>query len=155
MCMQVVVSTGLAVITNTKVASEKLRFVQNVAYGRNAFRVRYAHGTQISYIHLGSVRGRNIIIVQIKILDLPPEQSSLALPTNAASSRIVAALNPANSNDLAHLAPEADGRTVESILVSVDAGTLPDQVGLVWLDELCALDELPSGEGDEGCDGDR
>jgi hypothetical protein len=74
------------------------------------------------------------------------------LARNASPPGIVAALDPADANDLNNFAPEADGRAVESLFVGVDAGSLPDQVCLVRADEAGALEELPSSEGDGGCE---
>jgi hypothetical protein len=73
------------------------------------------------------------------------------LARNASPPGIVAALDPADANDLNDFAPEADGRAVESLFVGVDAGSLPDQVCLVRADEAGALEELPSAESDDGC----
>jgi hypothetical protein len=73
----------------------------------------------------------------------------LGLTCNASPSGVVAALNPANADHLAHLTPEADRRAVEGLLVSIDGGTLPDQIDLVWCSELGALQQLPSEEGDK------
>lgn len=67
------------------------------------------------------------------------------------ASRVVATLDPANTHDLDHLAPEADGRAVESLLVGVDARALPDEVGLVGADDAGAFDEFPAEEEDDGC----
>jgi hypothetical protein len=75
----------------------------------------------------------------------------LGLAVYAASPRIVATLDPADTDDLDYLAPEADGRAVKGLLVRVDAWAFPDQIGLVGLDELGALEQLPAEEGDEGC----
>jgi hypothetical protein len=74
------------------------------------------------------------------------------LARNASPPGIVAALDPADANDLNDFAPEADGRAVESLFVGVDAGSLPDQICLVRADESGALEELPSSEGDGGCE---
>ena len=76
----------------------------------------------------------------------------LSLARNASPPGVVAALDPADADDLDDLAPEADGRAVESLFVGVDAGSLPDQVGLVRLDEAGLFEDLPPAEGDGGCD---
>jgi hypothetical protein len=68
---------------------------------------------------------------------------------NTAPPGVVATLHSANADHLAHLAPEADRRTVKGILVSIDGGLLPDQVNLVRRSELGALQKLPAEEGDE------
>jgi hypothetical protein len=70
---------------------------------------------------------------------------------NASPPGVVAALDPANTDDLEHLAPEADRRAVEGLFVGVDAGALPDEVGFERADEAGALDDLPAAEGDDGC----
>jgi hypothetical protein len=49
-----------------------------------------------------------------------------SLVADTASPLVVATLGSADANDLQHLAPEADGRTVESLLVSVDTWFFPD-----------------------------
>jgi hypothetical protein len=64
---------------------------------------------------------------------------------------VVAALGPADANYLEHLAPETDRRTVEGLLVRVDTWSLPDQIGLMRLDKLSALEQLPAEECDECC----
>jgi hypothetical protein len=74
------------------------------------------------------------------------------LARNASPPGIVAALDPADADDLNDFAPEADGRAVESLFVGVDAGSLPDKVCLVRADESGALEELPSSESDGGCE---
>lgn len=75
----------------------------------------------------------------------------LGLVGDASPSGIVAALDSADADHLAHLTPEADGRTIEGLLVSIDAGTLPDKIDLVWLPELGALHQLPAEEGNKSC----
>jgi len=77
------------------------------------------------------------------------------LARDASSPGVVAALDPADADDLGHLAPEADGRAVEGLFVGVDAGALPDQVGLERADESGALNEFPSAESDDRCWKDR
>lgn len=52
------------------------------------------------------------------------------------------------TNKLDHLCPEADGWPHESGFVRVDGRALPNEVGLVGLDNLCALYELPDDEVD-------
>ena len=74
------------------------------------------------------------------------------LTCNASPPGVVATLNPANADHLAHLTPEADRRAVEGLLVSIDGGTLPDKIDFVGRSELGALQELPSEEGDECCE---
>jgi hypothetical protein len=76
----------------------------------------------------------------------------LSSARDASPPGVVAALDPANTDNLDDFAPEADGRAVEGLFVGVDAGSLPDQVGLVRLDELGLLEDLPTAEGDSGCD---
>jgi hypothetical protein len=73
------------------------------------------------------------------------------LTCNASPSGVVATLNPANADHLAHLPPEADRRAVEGVLVSIDGRTLPDQIDLVGCSELGAFQKLPTEEGDEAC----
>jgi hypothetical protein len=76
----------------------------------------------------------------------------LSSARDASPPGVIAALDPANTDNLDDFAPEADGRAVEGLFVGVDAGSLPDQVGLVRLDELGLLEDLPTAEGDSGCD---
>ena len=73
------------------------------------------------------------------------------LGSDTAPPGVVATLDLANTDHLNHLAPEADGWAVEGLLVGVDVGALPDQVGLEGADEAGALEELPTGEGEDGC----
>lgn len=49
-----------------------------------------------------------------------------------------------------HLFPERARGAVESLLVGVDDRPVPHEIGLVRLDELGALDELPRDEKDRG-----
>jgi hypothetical protein len=77
-----------------------------------------------------------------KILLVPRELQILGcsrLTTDASSPGVVAALHSADANHLAHLTPEADRRAVEGLLVSINGRTLPDQINLVCLSELRAL----------------
>jgi hypothetical protein len=76
----------------------------------------------------------------------------LGLTCNASPSGVVATLDPANADHLAHLTPEADRWAVEGLLVSIDGGTLPNQIDLVGRSELGALQKLPTEESDESCE---
>ena len=62
---------------------------------------------------------------------------------------------PLEADELRHLEPEAGGRSRQAGLVGIDEGLLVDKVGLVGLDKLGALDELPEDEeaGHEDDDG--
>ena len=73
------------------------------------------------------------------------------LTCNASPPGVVATLDSADANHLAHLTPEADRWAVKGLLVSIDGGTLPDQIDLVGRSELGALQQLPAEESDECC----
>lgn len=68
---------------------------------------------------------------------------------DASPPGVVATLDPTDADDLEHFAPEADGRTVEGLLVCIDAWALPNKIGIVWPDQSCALEELPTAEGND------
>jgi hypothetical protein len=59
---------------------------------------------------------------------------------------IVSSLDPSNSEQLKDLPPEADRWVNETCLVGIDKGSFPDKIGLVGLDELGLLEELPDEE---------
>lgn len=59
---------------------------------------------------------------------------------------IVSALDPSNPDQLKDLPPEADGWINETCLVGIDKWPFPDKIGLVGLDELGLLEELPDEE---------
>lgn len=65
---------------------------------------------------------------------------------NRRHTTVVATLLALQANHLDHLCPEADGRVNESRFVSIDHWALPDQIGLLRLDELGPLDDLPEDE---------
>lgn len=61
-------------------------------------------------------------------------------------SLIVTPLDATNADHLQYFSPEASRWAKEAILVRIDQGTLPDQVGFISLDELGFLDDLPDEE---------
>lgn len=72
------------------------------------------------------------------------------LSSDTFAPSVVAARLAPDSNQLAHLLPEANRGIDESLFVRIDDWTFPHQVSLCWLDELSALDELPANE-EDGC----
>lgn len=63
--------------------------------------------------------------------------------TTPPSSPILTSLGPLEPDQLDHLLPKAAGRVDERGLVSVDDGPLPHEIGLVGLDHLRPLQQLP------------
>lgn len=60
-------------------------------------------------------------------------------------SNVVHILPPSDPKVLAQILPQAE-RRLNTRLVRVNGGLLPDQIHLVRLDELGLLEELPEGE---------
>ena len=58
---------------------------------------------------------------------------------NARSPCVIPTLSPLETEKLAHLPPEPNRWTSESLLVSIDDGPFPNQVKLMWLDEFGLL----------------
>ena len=57
-------------------------------------------------------------------------------------------LIPLEAKHLDNFCPETDRDFLKGSLIGVDLGSLPDKIGLRWLDKLCLLCELPAKESD-------
>ena len=72
----------------------------------------------------------------------------MALVDNTWPPLVIPTLDLPKTEHLQDLSPETNRRVEEGLLVRVDDGSFPDEVRLVWADEMRALDELPENEED-------